>query len=115
MSAPLYNCGHPRTDENTVGSVSPRCRTCRAVQSKRERENRKRSRMGVERLQSPFRRREIPSRLIAEPPLLTTKEDVAPQLEKGSRKLLEALYQHHPYVFDAAERDERRRHQVVRP
>lgn len=108
----LYSCGHPRTNENTVGIISPRCRSCRLVQTARQRELRRQGRLAI-----PPRYRALPqraklSKLIAEPAVVLDTEQTATAFEHGSRALLTALYREHPYVFDAAEQAGR---QVVRP
>ncbi|MED5545767.1 MAG: hypothetical protein VX309_07875 [Pseudomonadota bacterium] len=122
-----FNCGHPFTPENSVSSGSgriPRCRQCRHAYRERrrqellvERELRRR-RAAVDRsddrellVERELRRRctkqvkhatVCSAETVRADPVFATSLQEQARMERASRSFLRALYQAHPYVFEAA-------------
>lgn len=98
MGVQTFNCGHPRSPENSKGSKWPACRTCAQMRD-RERPSRKGRVRG--RARADHNTRDYSAVADMSPVL---GRDDTPQIEQATRSLLNALYREHPYVFDAAER-----------
>lgn len=109
MEASTYNCGHPRTPENSKGTDSrwPGCRTCAQERDRLRKRGRIRHR-GCK----PTGINVRDYSLIAHLDPVLGRNDSVDQLPVACKALLKAIYREHPYVFDAAERSGR---MVVRP
>lgn len=102
-----FKCGHPKTRENTQGVVSPRCKTCAHIRDEQRKSQRARLINGEWHREQDKNRSVIyrPSKLKNEPAVMG--EDPTGRIAKGTVKLRDAIYQHHPYVFWQARVDGR--------
>ena len=101
-----FNCGHPFTPENSVSSGSgriPRCHQCRHAYRERRRQE-----LLVERELRRHGTKQVKHATVcsaetvrADPVFATSLQEQA-RMERASRSFLRALYQAHPYVFEAA-------------